>query len=382
MWRTGTFGKSLANANAEVLGRNPGTARVVIVGRQRGSARVAPFRGPDRTGGTRSAAIGRAGYVGVRARSGERGEGVRDGVLGGDRGPRLLDRALLVDQERGADQPDRGLAVAVLLAPRAPGLGRRVIGVREQREAEAVLLVEGKLLGRQVGRDADDVGADPGEARPVVAEVARLPGAPGRVGLRIEVHEELPAPVVVEPDRRAVLVEQLEPRRRVAWLQGRHASTVPRHPATSPFLVRRCSEALGRRPRDPSVACSVSQGVSRRGTGELIATARTRSIWPATLVSIVLLSAVPAAALGGGALGASGDAGLDVAEASLLAQPPGSVAGIDVSHWQGSIDWAQVAAAGKEFAFAKATDGQTYVDPFYATNKAAAELNGIAFGTY
>jgi GH25 family lysozyme M1 (1,4-beta-N-acetylmuramidase) len=67
---------------------------------------------------------------------------------------------------------------------------------------------------------------------------------------------------------------------------------------------------------------------------------------------------------------------------TLVAQPPGAVPGIDVSHWQGSIDWAQVAASGTRFAIAKATDGQDYVDPTYATNKAGAELNGLVFGAY
>ena len=97
------------------------------------------------------------------------------------------------------------------------------------------------------------------------------------------------------------------------------------------------------------------------------------------LALLVLLIASPASAAGGGALGATGDASTTEA---VVAQPLGAVPGIDVSHWQGAIDWAQVAAAGKRFAIAKATDGQGYVDPTYATNKAAAELNGIAFGAY
>lgn len=96
---------------------------------------------------------------------------------------------------------------------------------------------------------------------------------------------------------------------------------------------------------------------------------------------MLLLSAAPAKAGGGeGALGSTGTAG--VAAAPTAAQPVGSVPGIDVSHWQGPIDWTQVAAAGKLFAIAKATQGRSYVDPMYAINKAGAELNGIAFGAY
>ena len=130
------------------------------------------------------------------------------------------------------------------------------------------------------------------------------------------------------------------------------------------------------------------RGLARRhqqGDGGSDITARTRSIGrAAALTLLVLLIASPAFATGNGALGATGEAApADVPTAdTLVAQPPGAVPGIDVSHWQGSIDWAQVAASGKKFAIAKATDGQDYVDPTYATNKAGAELNGMVFGAY
>ena len=47
--------------------------------------------------------------------------------------------------------------------------------------------------------------------------------------------------------------------------------------------------------------------------------------------------------------------------------------GIDVSHWQGTINWPKVAAAGKKFAIIKATEGTNYVDPHYATNRAGRQ---------
>ena len=56
--------------------------------------------------------------------------------------------------------------------------------------------------------------------------------------------------------------------------------------------------------------------------------------------------------------------------------------GIDISHWQGTIDWRQVAAAGKSFAIAKATEGVGYRDDTYARNKAGAMSNGLKFGAY
>lgn len=42
--------------------------------------------------------------------------------------------------------------------------------------------------------------------------------------------------------------------------------------------------------------------------------------------------------------------------------------GIDVSHYQGSVNWDQVAKAGVVFAFAKATGGNSFVDPHFANN--------------
>jgi GH25 family lysozyme M1 (1,4-beta-N-acetylmuramidase) len=61
---------------------------------------------------------------------------------------------------------------------------------------------------------------------------------------------------------------------------------------------------------------------------------------------------------------------------------PGYIEGIDISHWQGTIDWVQVAAAGKRFAFMKASEDLDYVDPTYATNRAQAKANGLYVGAY
>ncbi len=106
----------------------------------------------------------------------------------------------------------------------------------------------------------------------------------------------------------------------------------------------------------------------------------------ATLAALAFASAwlapTPAAAAGGpGFAGSSGTAGPS-GPPVVTQPPPGSLPGIDVSHWQGTIDWVQVAASGQRFAIAKATEGQTYVDPTYATNKAAAAAVGIAFSAY
>ncbi len=58
------------------------------------------------------------------------------------------------------------------------------------------------------------------------------------------------------------------------------------------------------------------------------------------------------------------------------------VKGIDVSFYQGTINWASVAASGKAFAYARATRGTDYTDPTYAANRSGARANGIYVGAY
>lgn len=59
-----------------------------------------------------------------------------------------------------------------------------------------------------------------------------------------------------------------------------------------------------------------------------------------------------------------------------------SIYGIDVSKWQGTIDWEAVAADGVRFAFIRVSDGLNYFDGQYARNWEAAKANGILRGTY
>lgn len=56
--------------------------------------------------------------------------------------------------------------------------------------------------------------------------------------------------------------------------------------------------------------------------------------------------------------------------------------GIDVSHFQGTVNWQEVAASGAVFAFAKATQGITYVDPQLAVNWPAMKDAGLLRGAY
>ncbi|NUU74040.1 GH25 family lysozyme [Paenibacillus xylanilyticus] len=60
----------------------------------------------------------------------------------------------------------------------------------------------------------------------------------------------------------------------------------------------------------------------------------------------------------------------------------GNIQGIDVSRYQGKIDWLQVKADKREFVFIKATEGQTYTDPKFAANVKGALSAGLLVGTY
>ncbi len=53
---------------------------------------------------------------------------------------------------------------------------------------------------------------------------------------------------------------------------------------------------------------------------------------------------------------------------ALAAQHVGQAQGIDVSHYQGLVQWPMVKKAGIMFAFAKATGGTSFVDPEFANN--------------
>ena len=56
--------------------------------------------------------------------------------------------------------------------------------------------------------------------------------------------------------------------------------------------------------------------------------------------------------------------------------------GIDVSHWQGQIDWPAVRSAGKIFAFIKATEGTSYQDPAFPANWQGSKAAGLRRGAY
>lgn len=59
-----------------------------------------------------------------------------------------------------------------------------------------------------------------------------------------------------------------------------------------------------------------------------------------------------------------------------------AVEGIDVSRYQGVVDWRIVAGQGFSFAFIKATEGEQYQDPNYCNNWDNARQAGMKRGAY
>jgi GH25 family lysozyme M1 (1,4-beta-N-acetylmuramidase) len=57
-------------------------------------------------------------------------------------------------------------------------------------------------------------------------------------------------------------------------------------------------------------------------------------------------------------------------------------AGVDVSHYQGTINWSSVKAAGISFAYIKATEGTTYTDPQFSANYLHAYNAKVIRGAY
>ena len=58
------------------------------------------------------------------------------------------------------------------------------------------------------------------------------------------------------------------------------------------------------------------------------------------------------------------------------------VSGIDVSNWQGTIDWDEVKNDGQVYAWSKATEGMTYQDPQFINNITNGLSAGVVMGAY
>lgn len=84
---------------------------------------------------------------------------------------------------------------------------------------------------------------------------------------------------------------------------------------------------------------------------------------------------------------ASNGSVVTVQEAVELYENSGNSLGIDVSKWQGTINWSEVKKSGIEFAMIRigyrgSTSGNIFMDPKFKSNVAGATSNGIKVGLY
>jgi lysozyme len=87
--------------------------------------------------------------------------------------------------------------------------------------------------------------------------------------------------------------------------------------------------------------------------------------------------AVVLATVGLGALGLGGFIQLN--NPSTAEYP---VRGVDVSSYQGEIDWPTLSAQGIDFAYLKATEGSTFVDSRFSQNWDGAQTTALRVGAY
>jgi GH25 family lysozyme M1 (1,4-beta-N-acetylmuramidase) len=72
------------------------------------------------------------------------------------------------------------------------------------------------------------------------------------------------------------------------------------------------------------------------------------------------------------------------ASGSAATARPGVVQtpGLDVSGWQGTVDWTSVAAHGAKFTYVKATEGTYYQNPYFGQQYTGSYAAGLTHGAY
>ncbi len=58
------------------------------------------------------------------------------------------------------------------------------------------------------------------------------------------------------------------------------------------------------------------------------------------------------------------------------------IIGVDVSSYQGEIDWNELSQNDIRFAFIKATEGSSFVDPLFEKNRREAQMTDLRIGAY
>ena len=79
---------------------------------------------------------------------------------------------------------------------------------------------------------------------------------------------------------------------------------------------------------------------------------------------------------------AAGGCDSDVGTSPYPAPTDFAIQGIDVSKYQGDVDWTAVANSGVRFAYIKATEGGDYLDEKFRQNWELSRASGIARGAY
>ena len=59
-----------------------------------------------------------------------------------------------------------------------------------------------------------------------------------------------------------------------------------------------------------------------------------------------------------------------------------TLTGIDISYYQGNVNWSQVKGSGRQFAFSRISDGLNYPDTKWAQNWPAMKTAGLVRGAY
>ncbi len=72
----------------------------------------------------------------------------------------------------------------------------------------------------------------------------------------------------------------------------------------------------------------------------------------------------------------------DVANSPFPSPRDYAIQGIDVSKYQGDVDWNAVSTSGVRFAWIKATEGGDYLDEKFKQNWAASQSAGVTRGAY
>jgi lysozyme len=98
-------------------------------------------------------------------------------------------------------------------------------------------------------------------------------------------------------------------------------------------------------------------------------------------VALLIIAVIAAAGCGSGADGNAEKVGWTSAPVTVCAGGS-TVEGVDVSEFQGSIDWNAVHGSGRDFAITRVSDGTGHSDPTFAANWAGIKAAGMVRGVY